>query len=71
LKNLDPALRIDRGENRRDSVRLRGLRERRGVVDHHRGLVTVYVGQLRWLVIDQEEDAIFRRQKPVEADFRE
>jgi len=33
--------------------------------------VTVYVCQLRWLVIDQKKGAILRRQKSVEADFRE
>ena len=72
LEHLTPAFRVDCCENRRDTVRLRSLRESCDVVDHHRGLVTGYVCQLRWLVIDQEEnDAIFRCQKSVEADFRE
>src|SRR6266852_2426650 len=71
LENLTATLRADRRENRRYSVRLRGLREGRHVIDHHRGLVTVYVCQLRWLVIDQKNGAILRRQKSVEADFRE
>jgi hypothetical protein len=35
------------------------------------GLVTIYVCQLRRLVIDQENGAILQCQKSVEADFRE
>src|SRR5258708_30743577 len=38
---------IDGGENRRNSVRLRGLGESRDVVDHQRGIVAVDVCQLR------------------------
>src|SRR5258705_9439300 len=71
LENLTAAFRIDGGENRRNSVRLRGLGESRDVVDHQRGIVAVDVCQLRWLVIDQENGAILRRQKRVETDFRE
>ncbi len=71
LENLTAAFRVDGGENRRDSERLRGLGESGDVVDHHRGLVAVDVGQLRWLVIDQENGAILRRQKRVETDLRE
>ena len=71
LVNLTAAFRVDCCENRRDTVSLRSLRESCDVVDHHRGLVTVYVCQLRWLVIDRENGAILRCQKSVEADFRE
>ena len=70
-RNLTATLRADRRENRRHSVRLCGLREGRHVIDHRRGLVTVYVCQLRWLAIDQKNGTILRRQKSVEADFRE
>src|SRR5712671_5453832 len=52
-------------------VRLRGLRESRDVLDHHRGLVTVFVCQLRWLMIDEENGAILRCQKSIETEFRE
>ena len=46
------------------AVRLRGLGESRDVVNHQRRLVAVDVGELRWLVIDQENGAI----EPANAD---
>src|SRR5258708_26901341 len=52
LENLTAAFCLDGGENRRDSVRLRGLGESCDVVDYQRGVVAVDVCQLRWLVID-------------------
>src|ERR1700692_766838 len=45
-------------ENRWDAIRLRGLCQTCDVVDHHRWLVTIYVRQLRRLVIDEKKDAI-------------
>ena len=71
FENLTAAFRIDGCENRRDSVRLRGLGESGDVVDHQRGVVAVDVCQLRGLVIDQENGAILRRQKSIETDLRE
>jgi hypothetical protein len=70
LENLTAALRVDCRENRRNSVRFCGLGQSCDVVDHHCGLVTIYVRQLRRLVIDQEKDAILGCKKSVEADFR-
>src|SRR5476649_491060 len=71
LEDLTAAFRGDGGENRRDSVRLCGLGESGDVVDHQRRVVAVDVGQLRWLVIDQENGAILWRQKRVETNLRE
>src|SRR4029077_10042311 len=62
---------IDCAQNRRNAERLRGLRESGDIVDHDRGIVTVDVGQLERLVVDQEKDAILRCQKRVKADLRE
>jgi len=39
------------------------LAERGNVVDYQRGIVAVDVGQLRWLVIDQENRAVLRGQE--------
>src|SRR5258705_3144550 len=71
LENLAAAFRVDGGENRRDSERPRSLGESGDVVDHQRGLVAVDVCQLRWLVIDQQNGAVLRRQQRVETDLRE
>ena len=45
---------IDRGENRRSVIRLRGPGQGRDVVDHDCGVVTVYVCQLERLVVNEE-----------------
>ena len=69
LENLTATFRVDCAENRRDSVRPRSLCESCDVVDQDRGLVAVDVCQLSGLVIDQENAAILRRQKRVQADL--
>ena len=69
LEDVAATRRADRRQNRRDVEHLRHLGERRDVVDDHRGVVTVDVGELRWLVIDEENHAVLRRQKRVETNF--
>jgi len=60
LEKQAAAILIDCGENRGDAERLRSFRERCDVVDDDCGIVTVYVCQLKWLVVDQEKDRILR-----------
>src|SRR5258705_3234444 len=71
LENLAAAFRVDGGENRRDSERPRSLGESGDVVYYQRRLVAVERLQLRWLVIDQENGAVLRRQKRIETNLRE
>ena len=62
------AFRVDSGEDRRDSVRPRGLGESGDVVDHHRGLVAVNVPKLSEVLISpslrssMSRDCVRRRQ---------
>src|SRR6266404_1106476 len=53
LENKAPSFLIDGGENRRNAICLRGLRETCDVVEEYCGVVTVYVCQLERLVVNE------------------
>ena len=55
-----------RGQDRRHVKDFRRFGEADDVVDDHRRLVAVQVGELVWLMVNQHEDAVFRAQQSVE-----
>lgn len=52
-------------EDGRDAKCLGGFRQARSIVDRHMRVVTVQVGELIRLVVDQDENGVFRAKKRI------
>ena len=67
LHELAAAIFQHRGQDGRDVENLGGLGQRDDVVHDHRRLVAVQVGELKGLVVDQDQHRLFRGQEGVQA----
>lgn len=74
LKRLDEfaaAIFQHRGQDGRHVENLGGLGQRDNVVHDHRRLVAVQVGELKDLVVDQDQHGLFRAQEGVQAALKD